>query len=69
MNIEIQRPVAHCGSAMAAWLDPDGSLQRAGLLVVPMTEVEKLRAYAALKVDRILLIGAGRFLRKGREKP
>ena len=25
---------AHCGAEMAAWLDPDGSLQRAGLMVV-----------------------------------
>ena len=40
MNIEIQRPVAHCTKDMADWLDPEGALQKAGLLVVDMAEPE-----------------------------
>ena len=39
MNIETGKIVtAHCTAGMAAWLDPTGSLQAAGLLVVDMPE-------------------------------
>lgn len=34
------RAVAGCTPDMAAWLDPSGSLQRAGLLVVQSSERE-----------------------------
>lgn len=44
--------IAHCGPDMAAWIDPDGSLQRAGLLIVDHPAPKQPPAYTFYGRDR-----------------